>query len=436
METKLNLISEIARKDKKCRIDNLAHMLNLQNLKECYQRLKKGKAEGVDEVSWEEYGNNLEDNLNEVIGQMKRQSYKPKPVRRTYIPKANGKQRPLGILATEDKVIQMGITRILEAIYENDFIDNSFGFRPNRDCHKALERTNVILSSKPVNYVIDADIKGFFDNVNHKWLTKFLEHRIGDKNLIRIIVRFLKSGVIEATELLKTEKGTPQGGIISPVLANIYLHYVLDLWIDKIVKKRCMGYVEIVRYADDFIIFAQKQEEANCILESLHKRLGKFGLELAADKTKIISFGRYAKENARKTGRKLETFDFLGFTHYCDKSRKGNFKVGRKTSKKKFSTKMKEMNEWLKSVRNTAKVREWWPVLCSKLRGHFQYYGVSGNYQSIWSYAYRTKRLVYKWLNRRSQKRSFNWKTFGDYMERYELPNPKIHHNLYASFNY
>ena len=432
MQTKLNLISERAKRDRKCRINNVAYLLSEENFKECFMMLAKGKANGIDGVSVEEYDRNLDSNLKDLVGRMKRQAYKPQPVKRVYIPKANGKKRPLGIPSVEDKIVQTGIARILEAVYENDFLDFSYGFRPNKSCHQALEKLNQIIMSKPINHIIDADIKGFFDNVNHDWLMKFLEHRINDFNFYRLIKRFLKNGYMEKGKVYTVGRGTPQGGIVSPILANIYLHYALDLWLERIVKKKCRGAVEIVRYADDFIICVQNKDEANCILKALKKRLTKFGLGLAEDKTRVIEFGRYAKENARRKGNRAETFNFLGFTHYISKSKKGKFKVGRKTERKKYAAKMKEMNKWLKSIRNQYKVEEWWPILKAKLTGHFNYYGVSENYRSIKSFYRQTIKLVYKWMNRRSQKKSFNWETFIKYLEKYRLPKPRIHYSFYG----
>ena len=436
METKLNLISEIAKKDKECKFNNVAHLLNVPNLNECFYMLKKGKASGIDGVTFEGYEENLDSNLEELVRRMKSFSYRPQPVKRAYIPKSNGKQRPLGIPSVEDKIVQMGITRILTAIYEVDFLDFSYGFRPNRSCHDALDRLDKGIMGNPVNHIIDADINGFFDNVDHKWILRCLEERIKDKNFLRLIVRFLKAGVIEEGKFHKTETGTPQGGILSPVLANIYLHYVLDLWFEKIIKKESRGYVDIVRYADDFIILVQYKDEAHRILLKLKHRIKEFGLELAKDKTKIIEFGRYAKVNANRRGKRAGTFSFLGFIHYCDRSRNGSFKVGRKTDRKKFAVKMKEINEWLKSIRNAIKIKYWWKILCAKLRGHFQYYGVSGNYRGIQRYYYLTIRLVFKWINRRSQKKSFNWEQFNNYLQKYPLPKPKIYHNMYTLFGY
>lgn len=436
METKLNLIAEIAVTDGKCKFNNLIHLLNKAGLKECFYQLKKGRATGIDNVTLEEYELHLNANLEDLVARMKRFSYRPQAVRRVYIPKANGKLRPLGIPAIEDKIVQMGIARILTAIYEADFLDCSYGFRPDRSCHDALDRLDKIIMKHPINHVIDADIKGFFDNVNHEWLLRCLQERISDKKLLRYIVRFLKAGVMEEGKWQVTDKGTPQGGIISPILANIYLHYVLDLWLERVVTSQSRGMVAMVRYADDFVICVQYKDEAEWLLVELRKRLEKFGLELAVDKTKIIGFGRFAVENARNKGQRAGTFNFLGFTHFCDKTRIGKFKVGRTTDRKRFRAKMKEMNNWLKSIRNLVPVKDWWPILCAKLRGHFQYYGVSGNFRGIERFYHLTVRLVLKWLNRRSQKKSYYWKSYLDYLKRYPLPSPKIYHNLYTLYSY
>jgi len=431
MQTKLNLISEIAKRDGTCQVNNVAYLLNKENLKECFGLLKKGKAAGIDGVGLGEYENNLEKNLDDLVIRMKSQAYKPQPVRRTYIPKANGKLRPLGIPAVEDKIVQKGMARILEAIYENDFLDFSYGFRPNRSCHDALKKLDQVIMTRPINHIIDADIKGFFDNVNHDWLKKFLEARISDPNFLRLISRFLKNGYMEEGVVYNSEQGTPQGGIISPILANVYLHYALDLWIERAVKPNCRGAVEIIRYCDDFVICVQYKDEANKILQELKERLKKFNLELAEDKTRIIEFGRFSKRNAEAKDLRAPTFNFLGFTHFIDKTQMGKFKLGRTTDRKKFAAKVAEMSEWLKSTRNLLTLKEIWKVLKAKLRGHFQYYGVSGNYPSLKRFYSLTLRMVLKWMNRRSQKKSFSWDTFVKYIQRYELPTPKICHKFY-----
>jgi group II intron reverse transcriptase/maturase len=432
MQTKLNLISEIAKRDSESCNNNLAYLLSAKNLEECFGLLNKGKAAGVDGVNLKDYEVNLKSNLDILVTRMKNQAYKPQPVRRTFIPKADGKLRPLGIPSIEDKIVQKGIARILNAIYENDFLDFSYGFRPNRSCHHALEKLDKVIGSQPINHIIDADIKGFFDNVDHAWLMKFLEVRIGDPNFLRLIKRFLKNGYMEEGIVYDTEMGTPQGGIISPILANIYLHYVLDLWIEKAVKPNCRGVVEVIRYADDFVICIQYKDDAEKILRALKDRLKKFNLELAEEKTRLVEFGRFAKQNANVKGQSPATFNFLGLTHFIDKTRKGKFKLGRKTDRKKLKTKLVAMNTWLKSIRNLVILKEIWKTLKAKLRGHYQYYGVSGNYKSISQFYFLTLKMVYKWINRRSQKKSFNWETFTNYIKRYELPRPRICHNFYS----
>jgi group II intron reverse transcriptase/maturase len=432
MQTKLTLIAEIARRDHSAKINNVAYLLNEANLRECFDLLKEGKATGIDGVGIEEYGRTLDQNLKNLVARLKSQAYKPQPVRRTYIPKSNGKMRPLGIPATEDKLVQVGIARILEAIYEADFLDCSYGFRPKRNCHQAVERLDKIIMKMPINHVIDCDIKGFFDNVSHSWMLKFLGHRVSDPNLLRLIARFLRNGYMEEGTFHESVAGTPQGGIVSPILANVYLHYALDLWVERVVKPRCRGIVEIVRYADDFVICVQHKDEAEKILKVLRRRLAKFSLELSEEKTRIIEFGRLAGLNSKRNGTKPETFNFLGFTHFVDTTRSGLFKVGRKTDRKKMAVKLKEMNLWLKDIRNRVPIREWWAILKAKLSGHFRYYGISGNSRSIMNFFYRVRRLVFKWINRRSQKKCMDWAAFSLYVKRHELPKPRIFHNLYT----
>lgn len=435
METKLRLITKHVIEESSIKFTSLAHLLNVESLKESFYMLKHGKAPGIDEVTIDEYAGELHNNISNLVERMKRGKYYPQPVKRVYILKENGRQRPLGIPALEDKIVQMGITRILNAIYEPIFMDSSYGFRPNRNCHQALNKLDKSMMTKPVNHIIDVDIKGFFDNVDHEWLMRMLGERITDKNFLRVINKILKAGVMEEGELLETEVGTPQGGVLSPVLANVYLHYALDLWVEKIVKTNARGYVEVIRYCDDFVILVQYKEEAANIRRLLEERMKKFSLELSAEKTRTIEFGRYADTNARKKGKKPGTFDFLGFTHFCDKTRSGRFKLGRKTSRKKYSQKIKEMNIWLKKIRNAVKLKDWWETLKAKLRGHYQYYGVSGNYRSICRYYFLTLKLVLKWINRRSQKRSMTLKQFLEYLGKFPLPRPKIKHNFYTLYN-
>lgn len=430
--TKLALISERACRDPKCQFTSLAHLLDEGFLAECYYGLGRDRASGIDGVSWRAYGEQLEENLKGLVSRMKAKRYKPKPSRRVYIPKDSHSNRPLGLPALEDKIVQKGVASILEAIYEADFLDCSYGFRPNRSCHEALNVVDKAIMTKAINHIVEADIRGFFDNVSHTWLMKCLEVRIKDPSFLLLIRRFLKAGYIDGSLLVETDKGTPQGGNLSPMLSNIFLHYILDLWFEKKIKSQTRGECYLVRYADDYIFMIQYKEDALYIERAIRERFQKFELELHPEKTRVISFGRYERDNAGRQNRRAYTFDFLGFTHYCDKSRKGKFIVGRKTSRKKFRMRCIEMNRWLKSIRNAEKVKNWWPILQAKLRGHYRYYGVSGNMRSLKRFYSITIRLVYKWLNRRSQRNSFNWEGFNKYLKHYLLPRPRIAHNIYT----
>ena len=430
---KLALISGHARRDPDFQFTNLVHLLNVEYLRDCYKSLNRNKAVGIDKVSWEEYGRRLDENLELLVSRLKRRKYKPIPARRVYIPKSATEKRPLGISALENKIVERGITWILESIYEQDFLNCSYGFRPKRNGHQALKELNDLIMFQPVNHIVESDIKGFFDNVSHEKLMEFIRIRVRDTILLNLIKKFLKAGYIDDGILVKTDTGTPQGSILSPMLANIFLHYVLDTWFETTVKRHVDGYCEIVRYADDFICVVRYAEDARRIERGLQHRFNKYGLEIHPTKSRNISFGHFEWENARKQNRRTNTFDFLGFTHYCGKSRKGNFKVGRKTSRKKYAAKCREMNSWLKSIRNQYKTKEWWKILIAKLRGHFQYYGVSENYASIVRFYKYTVRLVYKWMNRRSQKRRMNWKGYTEYLEHYPLPKPRIVHSFYVS---
>ena len=424
--TKLELIARRAKQEPERRFTALIHLLNDEEfLVRCFNEVKgnKAKAVGVDGVSAEEYGKNLKENLSNLVGRLKVMKYWPLPVRRTYIPKDGGKMRPLGIPAIEDKVMQTGETKILQAIYEGDFLDVSHGYRPGRGCHTALEAVRQALY-KRTSYVVEVDIKGFFDNVDHKWLMECLRQRIVDPNFLRLMWRTLKSGIMEEGIKVETEAGTPQGGVISPMLSNIYLHYILDLWFERVLTKQLRGYAELVRYCDDFIICVQYKDDACMILDDIKARLAKFGLEVSPEKTKIVEFGRFAKTDAEKKGRKPDRFDFLGFTHYSDTARDGGFKVGRKTSGKKLCRKLKAMSLWLKTSRNTGKLKDIWRILRAKLTGHYNYYGLRENYRGMMRFYFWTIRLTYKWLNRRSQRRSFTWDSFRHYLQWQPLPKP------------
>lgn len=424
-------IMENARKDIKQisiehkRVQTLMNYVNKETLKIQHEKQQKGKATGVDQITKEEYGENLEENLDNLISKMKTFSYRPQAVRRTYIPKANGKLRALGIPAYEDKLVQGAMAEVLNKVYEPRFLECSKGFRLQRSCHQAIAEIDKIIMTKKVGYILDADIKGFFDNVDHKWLIKFLENDIEDKNFIRYIVRFLKSGIMEELKYYESDKGTPQGGLISPILANVYLHYVLDLWFEKAIKPRLKGEAYLVRYADDFIIMFQYENEANKVHEVLKKRLEKFGLELAEDKTRILPFGRYK-------GTK-ETFDFLGFTHINGRARKsGKYIVKRKTSKKKMKAKKEAVKIWIKENMHKP-IADIMRTLKKKLVGHYNYYGIDGNFKYIRKFYEYVRQRVFKTLNKRTQKNKMKWWQFNRIWEGFEIPQPKLKVSIYAS---
>ena len=338
--------------------------------------------------------------------------------------------RPLGITAFEDKIVQNVISGILTEVYEPIFMDMSYGFRPERGCHDALRSLNSIIESKKVNYIVDADIKGFYDNVDHEWLMKMLEYRIGDPNLLRLIKRFLKSGIMEEGKWTESEAGEPQGSPVSPILANIYLHYALDLWFEKIVRKQSKGEANIVRFADDFVCCFQYRDDAERFYAALKERLEKFKLEIAGEKSKIIEFGRFAEANAVKKGQKPEKFDFLGFTHYCGKSKEGRFRVKRISSKEKLKSKLRKIKQWMRENLNKP-VIEVIKELNIKLNGHYNYYGITDNTPGIKKYAYAVRRALYRHINRRRQGHPCDFLKFEKLMTKYPLAPPRIRVSIF-----
>ena len=434
VETKLQRIAEKARKEPDCQFTSLFHLMDVEFLRGCFEWLRKDAAPGIDKVTKEEYGKNLEGNLCKLVERLHSMSYIPQPVRRVYIPKLGStNQRPLGIPALEDKLVQAGLVRILGAIYEGDFIDDSYGFRPGRGCHDALRKLSMEVESGSIHVIVEADIKGFFDNVQHEWMMEFLSHRIADKRILRYVKRFLIAGVMEDEVLKATEDGTPQGGIISPLLANIYLHYSLDLWFTRRFIKTCEGRACLIRYADDFVVCFQRVGDANRFREELDGRLGKFGLEVAAEKTKILEFGPLAKLKANARGEKVQTFEFLGLTHYCSRTRNGSrFRMKRKTSRKKFKAKLLAFKDWLKKSR-VLPTPELMKRAAAKLRGHFAYYGVTDNSRGIGRFDHEIRKLLFKWLNRRGKRGCMSWKKFGMLLSKYPFPKLRIKVNLFAT---
>lgn len=413
MATEWARIAEIVKEKPEYKLQTIIHIINKENLRESHKNMDGNKAAGVDKATKEMYGDNLGQNLEQLVERMKRQEYKPQPSRRTYIPKdGSDKLRPLGIPAYEDKLVQDVIRQILGIIYEPIFLDCSYGFRPGRGTHEAIQELNRMIVCAKTRYVVEVDIRKFFENVNHEWMMKFLEERIEDPNFLRLVKRFLKAGIMEEGRYYDTDKGAPQGGLISPILSNIYLHYVLDLWFKKVIKRKSQGEAHMVRYADDFVCTFQNKYEAEKFLVELRVRLKKFGLEVAEEKTKILEFGRFAESNRKERGEgKPDKFDFLGFTHICGKTRKGDFTVKKTTSKKKLKVKKAVMREWLKENMHKP-VKLIIKKLNIKLAGHFRYYGVTGNFRHINQFRHEAIRCLYWTLNRRSQMRSYTWEEF------------------------
>ncbi|MEY8257178.1 group II intron reverse transcriptase/maturase [Erysipelotrichaceae bacterium 66-17] len=418
MTTMENEKKEIARIAKKyAKVQNLMKYVNQDTLKEMYKRQPKNKAVGTDGMTKEAYGENLDENIEKLLKDMKQFSYRPYPVRKVYIPKGNGKMRGLGIPSFEDKMVQGVFKEILEAIYETKFLDCSFGFRPGRSCHDAIQRINKHIMADKVDYIIDADIKGFFDNIDHDWMIRFLEHDIADKNFIRYIKRFLIGGVMEDGKKLETDKGTVQGGLISPILANVYLHYVLDLWVEHM-KKKFRGEIHLVRYADDFICMFQYEKEAQAFYKLLIERLRKFNLEIAEDKSRILPFGRYK-------GTK-ESFDFLGFTHINGKSHWGKYCVIHRTSKKKLKQKRKAVKQWLKENMHES-IPTTIERLNRKMIGHYRYYGIYGNSIGLWKFYKYVVRQFYFTKRRRDQTSWLTWKKLNRILKIHPIIRPKIY---------
>lgn len=421
-------VREAARKDRKLRFTSLLHHITPELLRTSFFDLKRQAASGIDGETWRDYAVDFERRIDDLHGRIHRGAYRAKPSQRTYIPKPDGRMRPLGIASLEDKIVQQAARTVLECIYEEDFLGFSYGFRPGRSQHRALDALFVGITKHKVNWIIDADIRGFFDNISHEWLMKFLEHRIADRRMLRLLKKWLRAGVSEEGEWSPTKVGTPQGAVISPLYANVFLHYVLDLWINDWRKRHAKGEVIIVRYADDFVIGFREESDARRGLAALGERLAKFDLELHPEKTRLIEFGRYAEERRAKRGDgPPETFDFLGFTHISGQTRRGDFTIHRKTSRKKFQATLAKLKEELLRRRHDdlAKVGAWLQSVC---RGWCQYYAVPGNYTRLRQFREAIQVMWHRTLRRRSQRgRRLTWEKFSQLSRRW-LPTPKILH--------
>ena len=432
MATDLTWIGEKARKEPGLVFTSLYHHIwDVDNLRACYDALDGRKATGVDGVTKEEYGRNLEENLRDLSERLKRMGYRPGPKRRSYIPKLGSeKGRPLGISNLEDKMVEEAVKRTLEPIYEAVFEESSYGYRPGRSPHECLDVLGRTIQQKRVNHVVEADIKSFFDKVNHEWMIQFLGHRIGDERVIRLIVRMLKSGIMEDGLTRATEEGTPQGSILSPLLSNIYLHYVLDLWFSRRVKKQSRGEAYYFRFADDFLACFQYKDDAEGFRRRLGDRLEGFGLRLAEEKTQCMEFGRFAREGASKRGDKPKEFTFLGFTHYCGKTREGYFKVKRRTSRKKLGQSLRKFTDWARKVRGVLRKGEMLRQAKIRVMGHLSYYAITDNMGRSSYYAYRARGILFKWLNRKSQRKAYTWASFSQALAWVEWPVPRVRKDL------
>ena len=386
--------------------------------------LNEKAARGVDGVSVPEYKANMSSNIESLQVKLIKQSYKPQPSRRIYIPKIGSrKKRPLGVPCVEDKLVQKSCKEVLEPIYEAKFCEYSYGYRPKRHCHDAIDELGRTIQQKRINYIVEADIKGFFDNVNHDILIELLRYRIKDERVIRLIRKMLKAGIMEGGLTSASDDGTPQGSILSPLLSNIYLHYCLDMWFKVMFKPSCFGEAYFFRYADDYVACFQYKSDAEKYLKQMKERLERFHLEIEPSKTKLIEFGRFAERNAKQRGGpKPATFDFLGFTHYCSKTRYGVFKLSRRTSKKKLTSKLKEYNLWLKLNRSKLGKRRIFMTSVNKVRGHLNYFAINDNLYRCGNFILQMKRLLYKWLNRMSQRRAYTWENFVKALEWYGWP--------------
>jgi RNA-directed DNA polymerase len=428
-KTKLNRIALLSKEDPRRSFESLMHHFNEESLKECFHELDGKKAVGVDGIDKETYGNDLDQNISTLIAKMKNMAYRPGPVREVLIPKEGkpGATRPLGISGFEDKIVQKMMQKVLESIYEPIFLNCSYGFRPGRGCHDAIRDLQHYLHANETQTIIDIDLQNFFGTIDHEILEGILKEKIKDTKFMRYINRMFKAGVLSQGDLIMSDEGVPQGSTCSPVLSNIFAHYAIDIWIEEMVKPSCKGQVKLFRYADDAIICCQFDGDAQRIRKSLGKRLEKYKLKLNEDKTKQVPFDKRLVSQGVEQG----TFDFLGFTFYWGKARSGKVVPKLKTKAKTFRSKLKKVSEWIKEIRSREPLKEIWKTFTAKLRGHVNYYGISHNAKNVEKFLHEAKKIVFKWLNRRSQRKSFTWKQFDKYVEKHPLPTVKIVHRLF-----
>lgn len=426
---KLLKVAERAKREPETRLLALAHLMDEELLAEAFGRIRKDAAVGVDGVTKEQYGEGLEGNLRDLHTRMKEGRYRHQPIRRVHIPKAPGKTRPIGISTVEDKVVQNALTMVLGAIYEQDFLDCSYGFRPGRSAHDALRTINAACMRGEVNWVLEADIESFFDSIDRKKLMEMLRQRVNDESFMRLVGKCLHVGVLDGEGYSEPDVGTAQGSTLSPMLGNVYLHHVLDVWLEREVRTRLRGKVCLVRYADDLVIGFERREEAEMVMGMLHQRMAEYGLRLHPEKTRLVPFER--PPEGQDGGKGPGTFDFLGFTLLWQKTRKGHWGQNFRTRKARLQRAKSALDDFCRCHRHLT-VREQHASLCRRIRGHFNYFGVNGNLDSITRLVKAAERIWYRWLRRRSNRTRLNWRRFGDLLRAFPLPRPSIKVQLWA----
>jgi RNA-directed DNA polymerase len=428
MSTQIDRLTELAKEDAERQFYSIAHMITFGALYAAFRGLRKKASAGVDGVTYQEYERDVAGNLRTLHERLKNGKYQAQPLRRVYIPKENGKQRPISIPALEDKIVQKAMVEILNAIYEQDFLHCSYGFRPGRGQHQALDEMGRVICTRPTGWILEIDVTAYFDSIVREQLMEMIEKRVRDGSVLRLIRKWIQVGVIEEGRLLLSETGTGQGQTISPLLANIYLDFVLDEWFENEVKPRLRGAAHEIRFADDAVLCFQYKEDAERVMEVLPKRFAKHGLTIHPEKTRLLEFGRYAEENAKRQGKKAATFDFLGFTYVCARSRKGKFTVHVRTMKKRFRRGLKAIAEWCQENRHLP-VEKQQKTLNAKLRGHYQYYGRPTNYRSIWQFWREVLHIWRKWLSRRTRGNGMTWEKYAAILRKHPLLQPHIRHS-------